>query len=70
MQEQTIKQPQNNQQTIISSEKEKKQVLSQGNDLGLSSALGILTPTPSENNEEQPIKRPKKKKIPKRGFRR
>lgn len=37
-------------------------------DLGLSSALGLLTPEPNSSNEEQPIKRPKKKK-PKRGFR-
>lgn len=36
-------------------------------DLGLSSALGLLTPEPNNSNEEQPIKRPKKKK-PKRGL--
>lgn len=46
------------------------QAVNQGSDLGLSSALGILTPEPSNGNEEQPIKRPKKKKKPKRGFRR
>lgn len=39
-------------------------------DLGLSSVLGILTPEPGNGNEEQPIKRPKKKKQPKRGQRR
>lgn len=70
MQEKTISQPQYNQQTIIPDEKEKKQAVSQGNDLGLSSALGILTPEPNNNNDEQPIKRPKIKKKPKRGFRR
>jgi len=69
MQEKTINQPQDNQQNIVSSERKKEQAVSQGNDLGLSSALSI-TPISSENNEEQPIKRPKKKKIPKRGFRR
>lgn len=70
MQEQTISQPQASQQIIIPDEKEKKQAVNQENDLGLSSALGILTPEISNSNDEQPIKRPKKKKIPKRGFRR
>jgi hypothetical protein len=70
MQEKVIRQPQDSPQNTISYEREKKQAVSQGNDLGLSSVLGILTPTPSDSNEEQPIKRPKKKKIPKRGFRR
>ena len=70
MQEKTIRQPQDKQQNVVSSERKKEQVVSQGNDLGLSSTLGILTPEPSNSNEEQPIKRPKKKKIPKRGFRR
>ena len=38
-------------------------------DLGLSSVLGIFTPEPSNNaTEEQPIKRPRKKKKPKRGL--
>ena len=69
MQEQTISQPQDDQQNTVSSERKKEQVVSQGNDLGLSSVLGILTPEQS-NNEEQPIKRPKIKKKPKRGFRR
>lgn len=69
MQEKTICQPQDKQQNVISSERKKEQVVNQGNDLGLSSALGILTPEQG-NNEEQPIKRPKKKKIPKRGLRR
>ncbi|MFT4222573.1 DUF5712 family protein [Dysgonomonas sp.] len=70
MQEKVIRQPQDNPQNTIPNEKEKKQTVSQGNDLGLSSVLGILTPTPSNSDEEQPIKRPKKKKISKRGFRR
>jgi len=70
MQEKAIKQSQDNQQNMIPVEKEKKQSVSQGNDLGLSSVLGVLTPTSSNSDEEQPIKRPKKKKIPKRGFRR
>ena len=69
MQEQTISQPQDDQQNTVSSERKKEQVVSQGNDLGLSSVLGILTPEQS-NNEEQPIKRPKIKKKPTRGFRR
>jgi hypothetical protein len=38
-------------------------------DLGLSSALSLLTPKPN-NDEEQPIRKTKKKKKPKRGFRR
>ena len=67
MQEQEIKKVtriQTTPQNIVSGEKEKKQTVSLP-DIGLSSALGILTPEPS--NEEQPIKRPKKKK-PKRGL--
>jgi len=70
MQEKAIKQSQDSPQNTIPDEKEKKQAVSQGSDLGLSSVLGVLTPTPSNSDEEQPIKRPKKKKIPKRGFRR
>ena len=70
IQEKTISRPQDSQQTIIPDEKEKKQTVNQGDNLGLSSALGILTPRPSNSNDEQPIKRPKKKKKPKRGFRR
>jgi len=70
MQEKVIKQSQDSPQNTIPDEREKKQAISQGNDLGLSSVLGILTPTPSNSGEEQPIKRPIKKKIPKRGFRR
>jgi hypothetical protein len=62
MQEKVIRQPQDNPQNTIPNEKEKKQTVSQGNDLGLSSVLGILIPTPSNSDEEQPIKRPKKKK--------
>lgn len=69
MQEKTISQPKDNRQNTISNERKKEQAVSQGNDLGLSSALGILTPEQG-SNEEQPTKRPKKKKIPKRGFRR
>lgn len=38
-------------------------------DLGLGSVWGILIPEPSNGNEEPPVKRPKKKKKPKRGFR-
>jgi hypothetical protein len=70
MQEKVIRQPQNSLPNTIPDEREKKQAVSHGSDLGLSSVLGILTPTPSNSDEEQPIKRPKKKKIPKRGFRR
>lgn len=70
MQEKIIRQSQESPQNISSGEKEKKQTVNQGNDLGLSSVLGILTSSPSTTDEEQPIKRPKKKKIPKRGFRR
>ncbi|MBS7120320.1 MAG: clindamycin resistance transfer factor BtgB [Dysgonomonas sp.] len=68
IQEKIINQP-DNQQNIVSGERKKEQAVSQGNDLGLSSALGILTPEQG-SNEDQPIKRPKKKKKPKRGFRR
>lgn len=68
IQEQAITQNQNNQQNIVSGEREKTQAVGFP-DLGLSSVLGILTPKPGNGNDEQPIKRPKKKK-PKRGFRR
>lgn len=37
-------------------------------DLGLSSALGLLTPEPNNSNEEQQIPMKRKKKKPKRGF--
>jgi hypothetical protein len=51
-----------------SSNNENKQTFNTSN-LGLSSALGLLTPEPNNNEEEQiPMKRKKKK--PKRGFRR
>jgi len=70
MQEKAIRQPQESPQNTILDEKEKKQAVSQGSDLDLSSVFGVLTPTPSNSDEEQSIKRPKKKKIPKRGFRR
>lgn len=69
IQEQTINQSQYNQQNIVSGERKKEQAVSSP-DVGLSSVFGILTPEPSNGNEEQPIKRPKKKKMPKRGFRR
>ena len=69
MQEKTISQSQDNQQNVVSGERKKEQAVSSP-DVGLSSVFGILTPEPSNCNEEQPIKRPKKKKIPKRGFRR
>ena len=65
MQEQTIRQPQN----TVPGEREKKQAVSQGDNLGLSSALGILTPEPSNTPDEQiPVKKKIKKK-PRRGFR-
>jgi len=38
-------------------------------DLDLSSALSLFTPKPSKSDEEQPIRKTKKKKKPKRGFR-
>ena len=69
MQEQAISQSQESPQNTVSNEKEKKQAVSLP-DAGLSSVLGILTPEPSSNDDEQPIKRPKKKKIPKRGIKR
>lgn len=72
MQEREIRQgnaqKQSNQQNMASSEREKRQTVSPP-DSGLSSVLGILTPEPSTTNEELPIKRPKKKKKPKRGLR-
>ncbi|MDL2213460.1 DUF5712 family protein [Bacteroides sp. OttesenSCG-928-D19] len=71
IQEQQIKQEttriQSTPQNTVSGEREKKQAVSTP-DLGLSSVLGILTPEPGNVNDEQPIKRPKKKK-PKRGLR-
>ena len=70
MQKQEIRQKTTQIQNTVSDEKEKKQTVNQGSDLGVSSVLGILTPKPSNSDEEQPIKRPKKKKIPKRRFRR
>lgn len=70
MQEKVISHPQESQQNIFSDEREKKHTVKQGNDLGLSSALGILTPEPSNSNDEQPIKRPKIKKKSRRGLRR
>ena len=59
---------QNASQNMVSGEKEKKQAVITP-DLGLSSVLGILTPESGNGNDEQPIKRSKKKK-PKRGLRR
>lgn len=67
MQEQVIKHTQEIPQNMVSGEKEKKQAVN-APDLGLSSVLGILTPEPGNGNDEQLIKRPKKKK-PKRGLR-
>jgi len=66
IQEQAITQNQNNQQNIVSGEREKTQAVGLP-DLGLSSVFGILTPKPSNSYEEQPIK--SKKKKPKRGLR-
>lgn len=68
MQEREIKETTRIQSTLqntIPGEREKKQAVTP--DLGLSSVLGILTPEPENGSEEQPIKRPKKKKRPKRG---
>ena len=70
MQERTIKKLQIHQENTISDKKEKKQVVNQGSDLGLFSALSILTPELSNSNNEQSIRKPKKKRKPKRGFRR
>ncbi len=70
MQEWKIKettQTQNTPQNTVPDEKEKKQIVSP-TDLWLSSVLGILIPEPS-SNEEQPIKRPKKKKKRSRNLR-
>lgn len=67
IQEQTITQNQNNQQNIVSGEKEKTQAVGLP-DLGLSSVLGILSPEPSNTPDEpEPLKIKKKK--PKRGIR-
>ena len=65
MQERTIKQPQNSPQNTISGEKEKKQEVSPS-DLGLSSAVGLLTPDNTKKEEQTPLKGKKKK--PKRGL--
>lgn len=68
MQERQIKQEatriQSTPQNTVSGEREKKQAVSTPD---LSSVFGILTPEPSNGNEEQPIK--SKKKKPKRGLR-
>ena len=48
--------------------KEDKQIFTLP-DLGLSSALGLLTPEPNNSKEEQQILMKRKKKKPKRGFR-
>lgn len=72
MQEQQIKESERIQatpQNTVSNEKEKRQEANTL-DLGLSSVLGIFTPEPNNTSEEQPIKQPKKKKQPKRGFKR
>lgn len=70
MQERTIKKLQIHQENTVYDEKEKKQVVNQGSDLGLLSASGILTPELNNSNNEQSIRKPKKKRKPKRGFRR
>lgn len=70
MQERTIKKLQIHQENTVYDEKGKKQVVNQGSDLGLLSALGILTPELNNSNNEQSIRKPKKKRKPKRGFRR
>lgn len=70
MQERTIKKLQIHQENTVYDEKEKKQVVNQGSDFGLLSALGILTPELNNSNNEQSIRKPKKKRKPKRGFRR
>lgn len=70
MQEREMKetaQMQNTSQNMVSDERKKEQTIALP-DVGLSSALGILTPEPGNVNDEQPIKRLKKKK-PKRGLR-
>jgi len=70
IQEQTIKQPQESQQNVVSSERKKGQTVNQGNNLGLSSALGLLTLDISSNEEQQTPMKKKIKKKPKRRFRR
>lgn len=70
MQEQEMKetvQIQSTSQNMITGERKKEQAIALP-DVGLSSVLGILTPEPGNGDDEQPIKRPKKKK-PKRGMR-
>lgn len=64
MQERTIKKLQIHQENTVYDEKEKKQVVNQGSNLGLLSALGILTPELNNSNNEQSIRKPN------RGFRR
>lgn len=54
-------------QNIVSGERKKEQTIALP-DVGLSSVLGILTPGLGNGNDEQSIKRPKKKKS-KRGLR-
>lgn len=58
----------NFQENKISNSDENKQSIT-STDFGLSSALGLLTPDVSKQEDEQPVKKKIKKK-PKRGFRR
>lgn len=59
-----------NKQSINQEDKRENKHTSNLPDLGLSSALGILTPDISSNDEQQPPMKKKIKKKPKRGFRR
>jgi len=58
-----------NKQSINEEDKKENKHTSNLPDLGLSSALGLLTPDVNSQQEEQPVKKKIKKK-PKRGFRR
>ncbi|MDD3507885.1 MAG: hypothetical protein PHY27_05630 [Parabacteroides sp.] len=58
----------NKQESDISHSSENKQSFNLP-DLGLSSALGLFTPEFNSGEEEQPVRKPNKKKKPKRGFR-
>ena len=58
----------NNLSNLIEDKPENKQSFNLP-DLGLSSALGLLTPEPSPDEPQQPTIPKKKKKKPKRGFR-
>ena len=58
-----------NNQSINQEDKKENKHTSNLPDLGLSTALGLLTPDVNSQQEEQPVKKKIKKK-PKRGFRR